>query len=490
MILFYTLILSFPLMQHPLFGREVAGFTVEKYLGVCCIAYALFYVAREKRHVPIFRSGPVQAFLVFYLWAVISYYGISGPDASSDLIRVYTGHLAFMFVTFCLVDSIERLRWSLISCVAAMGLASLYCMREWQKGIVEYGLGYRPGYVTGDPNYFTASAILCLQAAIFFILYRRRKWELWFALASLAITIPAIIVTASRGGFIGLMAMLAFLVFRSRRPWRNGLALALPLLASLAIMAALPQSPLDRLLHPDKSDATSADIRLQLWDAGMGMVRQHPVFGIGLGNFKSSVSGSFPSNADMDHIAHNTYMENAAEMGIPGLLMFLVILGSTFVTLERSRRRARGMGVEFIAQIANTLQAGLFGFAFSIFFLSAEFLKLLWFSVFLSAALPQVLTASFSLQLAKAGLAGGPAESATVQIPEILQVRQLAPPSPAADSGLSRGEQDHLEDQTGPAGPACGTSATPTPGSDVLYNPDNLTSPLHAILTAPPRRKS
>jgi O-antigen ligase len=498
MILFYILILSFPLMQHPLFGREIAGFTVEKYLGVFCIAYALFYVSRSKRPITIFHSGPVLAFLLYYLWAIASYYGVSGPNASHDLIRVYTGHLLFMFVTFFLVDSIERLRWSLISCVAAMGLASMYCLREWQKGAAVYGFGYRPGYVTGDPNYFTASAILCLQAAILFILYRRRKWELWFALASLAVTIPAIVVTASRGGFIGLMAMLVFLVVRSRRPWRNGIALALPLLAGLAIMAALTQSPIDRLLHPDKSDVTSADIRLELWNAGLGMVRQHPVLGIGLGNFKPSVSSFFPFNDDMDHIAHNTYMENAAEMGMPGLLMFLVILGSTFVTLERTRRRARALHADFIGQAAGTLQAGLFGFAFSIFFLSAEFLKLLWFSVFLSAALPQVLSASFASRPAKTGLTG------------------VTPPSPAAGPVLTRATPEQMNADTMPVGnrvpgaldfgasaqesanltPSHASSPRPhaedsgaMPEDGALYDPANLTSPLHSILTAPAKRK-
>jgi len=403
-------------------------------------------------------------------------------------------------VVFALVNSAERVRWSLISCVAAMGWASLYCLREWQKGVAEYGIGYRPGYVTGDPNYFTASAILCLQAALFFIFHRRKKWELWFALAGLAVTIPAIIVTASRGGFIGLMAMAAFLVFRSRRPWRNGLVLAVPLAVALAILAAVPQSPVDRLLHPTASDATSANIRLQLWHAGLDMVHQHPVTGIGLGNFKPSVAKFLPPNADIENIAHNTYMENLAEMGVPGLLLFLAVFGAAFVSLERTRRRARRVQADFIAQTANSLQAGLFGFAFAIFFLSAEFLKLFWFCIFLGAALPQVLAAS----LEAGEVHSEPAEAAVPAMGNSAGARQdcvprtqgppARPPAlPVAaepgSAGRRSGEPNAPGKPSGAGEPHVSQAPTGTVPDDRLYDPANLTSPINAILTAPPRRE-
>jgi O-antigen ligase len=240
------------------------------------------------------------------------------------------------------------------------------------------------------------------------------------------------------------------------------------LAVAFVVLAMMPQSPVDRMLHPVAGDVESANIRLQLWDAGLEMVRQHPVVGVGLGNFKPSVSRFFPVNADTEALlAHNTYMESLAEMGVPGLLAFLAIFGTTFVCLERTRRRARTAHEDFISQAANALQMGLFGFAFAIFFLSAEFLKLFWFSVFLGASLPQVLAAS--LAAAKA---------------------RVSAVSEADSAGRQAGGSESRQEESAGGGTLVQPEpGVPSPENDLLYDPANLTSPVHAILTFPPRRK-
>ena len=96
----------------------------------------------------------------------------------------------------------------------------------------------------------------------------------------------------------------------------------------------------------------------------------------------------------------------AAELGVPGLLMFLAIIFFTFLSLGHSRRRALRNNSDLIYRVASGLQAGLVGFCISILFLSAAFLKLFWFAVFISACLPVLLALTQRQQQATASLTG------------------------------------------------------------------------------------
>ena len=70
---FYILILSLPFVDHGLFGMQILGLTLEKYLGLCCIVYALFYL-RSRRSVPrIFAYGQAIFFALYVVTAVVSY---------------------------------------------------------------------------------------------------------------------------------------------------------------------------------------------------------------------------------------------------------------------------------------------------------------------------------------------------------------------------------------------------------------------------------
>ena len=70
------------------------------------------------------------------------------------------------------------------------------------------------------------------------------------------------------------------------------------------------------------------------------MIKDHPLTGIGLDNFKPLVTRYEGRGGELEKIAHNTYIEIAAEMGIPSLLVFLAILFSVFRTLERVHKHA------------------------------------------------------------------------------------------------------------------------------------------------------
>jgi O-antigen ligase len=91
------------------------------------------------------------------------------------------------------------------------------------------------------------------------------------------------------------------------------------------------------------------------------------------------------------HIAHNTYVSVMAEMGLPGIVLFLAAAAATFVSLERVRRTARATPGSLVAEAAEALQVGLVAFLAAAFFVSAETHRLFWLVVFVSMVLPQLV---------------------------------------------------------------------------------------------------
>src|SRR5712691_10217204 len=148
MIFYYVLVLSLPLIAHPIFGSKAAGFTVVKYLGLVCLGYAFLSLVGRRRP-PAFTATPLaRAFLAFFAFTALSYMlSRLGPNpGNTDVLIAYFSHVVFFVTTLVVVDSLERLRWVLLCAVGSMALASFYVLREWQGGSARYGAGYRPGY--------------------------------------------------------------------------------------------------------------------------------------------------------------------------------------------------------------------------------------------------------------------------------------------------------------------------------------------------------
>jgi O-antigen ligase len=301
---------------------------------------------------------------------------------------LYTSQVIFFVTTLILVDSLDRLRKVLLAAIGSVGLASLYMLREWWAGSAEYGAGYRPGYVAGDPNFFAASALTCLPLAFAWALGASRPWERVFCLGALLLGLAGSMVAASRGGFLGLLVGLTVLVWRSRH---RGKVLAGVTAALLLFLVVSPTSPLQRLLNPQHGDTEARDARFQLWSAALNMVQSNPVFGVGLGRFKAQAGLYSDLPPELELISHNGYLDVATEVGLPGLAALLGVLYYSARTAGQVRRQARKTGPLLLQQAALGVQAGLIGFAVALFFVSGLSLKLFWLMVFLSMRLPSLL---------------------------------------------------------------------------------------------------
>jgi len=387
MILFYMLIISLPLVDHPQFGYAIYGITVEKFLGVGCFFLALCHLPSRKTFPQFMATGQARAFIMFAVMAVTSYGLMVTPFDWHEMVGVIFVEVVFFIATSIFIDSRQRLENSLLALVASIGLASLYLIREWTGAAPVYGVGYRPGSVAGDPNVFSASAVTVLPIMVAFALGQKGRKRA-FCLACLLATVVAILLASSRGGFVAFVVLLVL----QMRDGRHRGKFVVIVLVIVALFLVSPVSPLDRILHPTYSDTESSDARLQLWGIAFRIIADHPIVGVGLWQFAPYLRKYMPPGVDLGFLVpHNTYLEVTVELGLVGLALFLAMFFFSLLNLSRIRKAARKSGDAFMYSMATAIGNGLIGFAIAAFFVSGMHARVFWFSIFLSTCLPAYL---------------------------------------------------------------------------------------------------
>jgi len=384
MIIFYFLISQMPLDQDPTWGRFLGAATLIKYVGLACVFYAILYLVVRRSRPRYLNTMQARLFLVYLLLVFISYWTMGSRfSIRTSPIISYLSMAFLFFVVLSIVDTIPRLRWTLLAAVASMGWASLIVTREWMRDPQ-----WRPGSIAGDANYFALDACLILPVAFLFVWRSRVQGERIFALGCLIATIGSTFLGGSRGGFLALGVAFLWLVWHSPRRLRSIVILLILITPPLLLS---PFSPLRRFIHPDPSDKIGESDRLIAWKAGLRMIERHPLTGIGLGEFKPQMDYYADPGVGFSSIAHNTYLEVAAETGLPNFLVFMAMLFFTYRSLSRVRRRASDSGPPLLYLAATGIQAGFAGYLVGAFFLSSEYMKLFWLWMFLSMVLPSFL---------------------------------------------------------------------------------------------------
>ena len=199
---------------------------------------------------------------------------------------------------------------------------------------------------------------------------QRREWGrlllAWTAMGSLALMGVALVMSWSRGGWVGAAAALSFmLLFSSRRALIVSLALLLTLALLLLFGGAglLPPVLLQRvadvlpyaggidLRAVEVNDANWALIeRMAHWQAGWDMFAAYPWRGVGIGNYAVVYPDyALPRWQDPLGNAHNYHLNIAAETGLIGFFAYLVLwlacFGQAFSVLHRARGYGRGLAI-------------------------------------------------------------------------------------------------------------------------------------------------
>lgn len=271
---------------------------------------------------------PIVLFLFVILISTIT--SIDPMGSFRDL-ALHLGGLSFVFVMCNAIKNKEDLNIIITVMVFSAFVVSLYGLYQYIVGVeVESawldvknnpGIRTRVYSVFYNPNILAEYLIMTIPLCISLFWFSKKIYKKIIFFGMSLVMILSLAFTLSRGGWIGFaFSALVFILLIEKRL----LLTLIPI--SIGGIFLLPQTILNRILSIGNLQDSSNAYRIKMWEITGDIIRDNPIAGVGFGHlpFKQTYE-TYIRTMPIFH-SHNTYLQTAAETGIPGLLVFLFFL--------------------------------------------------------------------------------------------------------------------------------------------------------------------
>jgi O-antigen ligase len=313
-------------------------FPIVKIVAIACLlAYLLSKISSGER----LTIWPTELKMVLLI-ALLGFASIPLSAAPQDGMKVMTDVflkvVAIFILMINLIDTRERLQKMMKLVVIAGSVLAIFAIGNYLAGkfvVTDKQVGIRiagvVGGIFGNPNDLAISLALLVPLALGLALMSRGTSRLFYLICSGLLSL-GVILTFSRGGFLGLAAMGLVLLKRFGRQHRAATALAVVFVV-LFFTVAMPVGYSERIssIFEGGNDPTgSIRARRELLQRATYLAVSHPVIGLGIGNFHIY--------SIREQRAHNSYLEISAELGVLGLIAYLIMLFSPLRRLRAIQR--------------------------------------------------------------------------------------------------------------------------------------------------------
>ncbi|MBZ0155117.1 MAG: O-antigen ligase family protein [Alphaproteobacteria bacterium] len=276
-------------------------------------------------------------------------------------------YMPFLISVLMHVDSFKRLRTLFTVWILLMGWLSV-------SGIAGKGKG--GGNFLADENDFSLLMNMMLPFGLFLLMYERSCRRKMLYLAASVLAVLSIVVSFSRGGFVGLVAVLFVVwLFSSRKI----LTLALTGVLALVLFFGAGSAYWEEMSTITDQGETTAKERLLSWEAAWDMFLDNPQ-GVGGSNFPvrfAEYQDDGFTRGMWGRAAHSLWFTLISELGIPGILIYTALLlfnVRDLSWLRRLRERSGDDDVRYASYLSLAFSASLVGF-----FVSGTFLSVLYY---------------------------------------------------------------------------------------------------------------
>ncbi len=376
---------------------------------ICLSLFALIYFIETflKKHLQIPRTPlnrPVLAYCaVSLITAMFSLAGFpSMTEEVKDLLLIGIFFLCYIYIKD--VSQLKKLTGLLSLYVT---LAALYGVLQhfWEVDVFRLGRPISflkhvnddlsaPVRISGFLSYMTFSGQLAMAIPIIFALFLSSKTlsKRLLGAISLILTILALLWTYTRSAWIGTIC--AFILFGYLKGKKTFIVLLL-LGICLISLAILQPEILDRSLSVFSTKENVE--RLYTWQSTIKMILDHPLAGIGKGNY-SKLAPIYRTQYDFDFSsrahAHNNLLQVTVTGGIPTLLCFLWLWGVIFKEVYRTYQRIprespalKVLSLGFLGAITGFFVQGFFEHNFG----DVESVMMMWLIVAFSLKLQHLV---------------------------------------------------------------------------------------------------
>lgn len=292
-----------------------------------------------------------------------------------------------VFIVFSTVREARDVRWLAWAFIAGVFFAQVIGflnIEPSQSGRLQGGFD--------DPNELASVDVAGMVLAAFAFVATPGRSIRWVFLGCAALFGLALIRTDSQAGILALGVAIVLGVVFAGRARRLAVVSVTAFLLVATVYYTFVTKP---VLLETIASSENVGARESLWRVAEQATIDHPLLGVGAGNFVR-VSPAYTLD-DLDlpradavllgHVVHNTYLEVVTELGPLGLLLLLGLIAGSFTLGVRAVRRFERAGEWELEMLSRGIIIGTAAMLTACTFATATYEKQLWFLLALGPAL-------------------------------------------------------------------------------------------------------
>ena len=320
---------------------------------ILCIPFAAWRGGAYDTVINKFSKGVIVAILIYMV--------VTSVNEVRKLLAIQAGATALVTVASVMVHRTEYGR--------LMGI---------QKGILE------------NPNDLAINIAINFPLCLAFLFATKKPVAKLFWAVSLVFMAWGVIATYSRSGLLAMVVTVVVCVWEFGIRGKRRIVLVGAIVAGVIACGVIALTPnyLTRIESmvlgniEGSGDRGSLEARRELLKDSLAIMAKHPIFGVGPGNFESYTQSW--------RVAHNTYAELGAETGLPGLFLFVLMLGLTLRKIKSIRKLPGYQSNGDIRLWTSALWAGMAAYIAGALFASTEYNLFPYFMVGYISAVYQI----------------------------------------------------------------------------------------------------
>ncbi len=370
---------------------------------VALVTIALFFVSRERKQP--YLDATLVLLLLLAASATVSWAtGLAPGDDSTDLYEKLLKDIVLAFMISAIMTTRHRLHLLVLTVVVSLGFLAV---KEGLISVLTVGGHKIIGSGSIGDNNSLATALLMIIPLIWYLVRQSAVRVVRLGLMCvLGLSVVTVVMTFSRGGFVGLLLLALFMVAKSGSRLRTFLLVAA---AGGLIYALAPEAWFQRLdTIKDASNDGSFMGRVVAWKISWLLATDRPFFGGGphaiqhLDVWSAYVPGlpaldwiPTPPADTIPHAAHSIYFEILGDLGFVGLALFLAVVGGAAWRCRQILRLARGRPeLAWAAELASMAQISLVLYLSTGAALSLGYFELLYILLAIVSRLRRIVRAA------------------------------------------------------------------------------------------------
>lgn len=331
--------------------------------NISLITIFFIYIFNEKK---IFDNKKPKYFLYFILYFIYIFIQYIVTFFSKEICYDREYHfgnyillISFAFLLFLYLDDIDDLKIGTLLINILILILFIWAFIELVKSNFNFST-YRPKFSFGNTTYFAAYyiALFPLAIASVFLWYNPKEkfYKNWLSILNAIIVILGslpLLISQSRAAFLGIYLGIfiifipaLFLMIKKIPIFIRILMIVTLIFVFIAlplIFLRYPPPIVERLFSRLVQTIANPDFfindRMNGWAGGLGLFKDHPIFGAGLGAVYASsfkyIGNLFYIYSDSNSFkhAHGEYFEILGEAGLFGIIFFTLLVGFVFVNM-------------------------------------------------------------------------------------------------------------------------------------------------------------